>query len=161
MGCKTSQKTLCLYVFLNRLTWVCTGNCCCCCCCCCGWSPVAMATMPNPDWFIISVICSLVMSKFIAGFRAFSICCCSWNMDNYFASGFPEYSSSGSTYKLKYYSCHLLLPTTYAVRETPPLGPVYTCTVPKSRAAVDYTLTGWEPHRDPTKRVANSCICQY
>ena len=22
--------------------------------------------------------------------------------------------------------------------------------------AVDYTLTGWEPHRDPTKHVANS-----
>ena len=32
---------------------------------------------------------------------------------------------------------------------------------PKTRAAVDYTLTGWEPHRDPVERVANSHTHQY
>ena len=34
------------------------------------------------------------------------------------------------------------------------------CKVPHYHAAVDYTLTGWESHRDPTEQVANSCQCQ-
>ena len=32
----------------------------------------------------------------------------------------------------------------------------FSCKVPNSCLAVDYTLTGWVPHRDPTEHVANS-----